>query len=143
MTIISNMTENVKSAYNFASEKHGNQMYGKHPYIYHLLKVYEMSMKMDLSENYQIVALLHDTLEDTETTYRELCDNFGMNTANCVLELTHDKYENYLDYLKGLSISARKVKICDIMCNLEESILTGNQRLIDKYQKALFFLTTN
>ncbi len=133
----------LNKAYDFAQTKHKNQMYGKHPYIYHLLQVQELTSKMNLSEEYQIVGFLHDTLEDTETTYQELCDNFGESIANCVLELTHDKYENYLDYLKGLSIPARKVKICDIMCNLQESILTGNQRLIDKYQKALFYLVTN
>lgn len=125
----------------FALEKHKNQNYGIHPYIYHLEQVYNMVKKMGLSEEYQVVALLHDTLEDTETTYQELCDNFGESIANCVAELTHNPKENYLDYLKGLTIPARKVKVCDIMCNLQESILVGNQRLIDKYQKALFFLT--
>ncbi len=137
------LNNKLGEVYRFALHKHSGQSYGNYPYIYHLLQVQGFALKMNLSEEYQIVALLHDILEDTETTYQELCDNFGESVANCVLELTHDKHENYLDYLKGLSIPARKVKICDIMCNLQESILIGNQRLIDKYQKALFFLATN
>lgn len=137
------LQKKVKKAYDFALEKHNGQMYGEHPYIYHLIQVWNMAYKMELSNDSQVVAYLHDTLEDTDTTYQELCDNFGESVANCVAELTHNPKENYLEYLKGLTIPARKVKICDILCNLQESILAGNERLIKKYQKALFYLATN
>ncbi len=135
----------ITQAYEFAKEKHGNQKYGKHPYIYHLIQVCEMTLKMELPEESQIIAYLHDTLEDTNTTYDELCENFGHRIATYVLFLTKDDNIDYFKYLKHVSSNeiVLKIKICDIMCNLQESILTGNQRLIDKYQKALFYLTTN
>ena len=133
----------VSQAYEFANLKHGNQKYGEFPYIYHLVQVCDMTLKMGLSEEFQIVAYLHDILEDTETYYSELCEKFGESVANCVAELTHNPKEDYTDYLKGLTLPARKVKICDILCNLQESILVGNERLIKKYQKALFYLATN
>ncbi|CAF4378621.1 unnamed protein product, partial [Adineta steineri] len=38
-----------------------------------------------------IVALLHDTVEDTETTHEELQQEFGTRIADLVAELTDDK----------------------------------------------------
>lgn len=139
------LQKNVKKAYNFALEKHNGQMYGEHPYMYHLIQVWNMTYKMELNNDCQVVAYLHDTLEDTETTMSEIGEIFGMNIAHIVNLLTRKENEKYEDYLFHVSLHpiAKKVKICDILCNLQESILTENERLIKKYKKALFYLATN
>lgn len=137
--------EDVTKSREFAIEKHDNQMYGEHLYIYHLDKVFQMTIEMKLNEQCQIIAYLHDILEDTNTTRNEIGKIFGMNIAHIVNLLTKKKDEKYEKYLFYVSLDpvAKIVKICDILCNLQESILVGNERLIKKYQKALFYLATN
>ena len=45
-------------------------------------------------ENILIAGLLHDTLEDTETTYEELVENFSKEVADIVQEVSHPKNYN-------------------------------------------------
>jgi guanosine-3',5'-bis(diphosphate) 3'-pyrophosphohydrolase len=72
-------------------------------------------------------ALLHDTLEDTETTYEELRGQFGDEIADVVVEVTDTKWLSR-EARKQLQISkashsstqARAVKIADKICNLRD-----------------------
>ena len=72
-------------------------------------------------------ALLHDTLEDTETTYDELRGQFGDEIADVVVEVTDTKWLSR-EARKQLQISkashsstqARAVKIADKICNLRD-----------------------
>ena len=72
-------------------------------------------------------ALLHDTLEDTETTYEELRGQFGDQIANVVVEVTDtewlsSKARKRLQVSKApyASTQARAVKIADKICNLRD-----------------------
>ncbi|MCB6585535.1 GTP pyrophosphokinase, partial [Streptococcus gordonii] len=47
-----------------------------------------------------IIALLHDTLEDTDVTYEEIKKEFGIAIADKIQLLTHKKGISYSDYLK-------------------------------------------
>ena len=90
--IACNINSEIKKAFLFAQEKHKNQRRknGK-PYITHPLNVLDKIIKYKKSHNIDtliISALLHDTLEDTNTTYYELVNNFGQEVASLVLELT-------------------------------------------------------
>lgn len=146
------MKSQLEKAWEFAREKHIGQKYGEHDYIYHLEQVYNMTVQMNLSEDSQIVAILHDILEDTNATYEELFNEFGKYITENIGILTRDKNMNYYNYLSRIVLSARfidqcsiakQVKTCDVLCNLQESILTGKKSLIKKYQKALFCLAIN
>ena len=73
------------------------------------------------------VALLHDTVEDTRTTYRELRSAFGARIARTVLEVTdnkrlrkHTRKRLQVEHAPSLSRSAKLVKLADKICNLRD-----------------------
>ena len=72
-------------------------------------------------------ALLHDTVEDTETTYEELVERFGTVVADVVMECTDDKSlpkaerkELQVEHAPGMSPPAKLVKIADKTANLRD-----------------------
>ena len=72
-------------------------------------------------------ALLHDTIEDTQTTPAELEQHFGREIKDIVLEVTDDKSLDKLarkqlqiDHAAALSLAARLVKLGDKICNLKD-----------------------
>ena len=112
------------------------------PYIEHPLRV----MNAVEGETEKIVAVLHDTLEDTDITLGEIESDFGAEVAAAILALTRNKDEDYFDFIcrvKGNAI-ATKVKIADLQDNMDLSRLpavTEQDRLrTSKYEKALTVL---
>lgn len=73
--------------------------------------------------------ILHDTVEDTETSFEELVDEFGMFVASLVFELTDDKvaksemgkFKYQLAKWPGLSNYALFLKLCDRLSNITDS----------------------
>jgi len=121
--------EKVKA---FAEEKHKGQKYGKLDYFTgHILEVYKEMCKLNgkvEEETYEtaiIVALLHDTIEDTDTTREELEKTFNKEVADAVSSLTRQKGESYLDYLlKVINFggAALYVKYADLNVNIRTSV---------------------
>jgi len=72
-------------------------------------------------------ALLHDTVEDAKTTYRELRKAFGDEIADVVMEVTDDKNldkvvrkERQVTHAPHLSRRAKLVKLADKISNLRD-----------------------
>lgn len=72
-------------------------------------------------------AILHDTVEDTQTTFAELEARFGAEIAGIVREVTDDKElpksrrkELQVEHAPHLSRGARLVKLADKICNLRD-----------------------
>jgi (p)ppGpp synthase/HD superfamily hydrolase len=70
-------------------------------------------------------AWLHDTLEDTKTSFTELDSRFGSKIAVVVLSLSKDmslpkalQEEQYVKQLREASLEAKLIKLCDISDNL-------------------------
>lgn len=130
---------NYNQALEIAKKYHNGQFRRKSglPYITHPMAVAETFE----DENYKIVAVLHDTLEDTKLTAYDLTTEYGLN-MNLVLAieaLTKRRGEMYLNYIlrcKAFDIS-RYVKIADINHNLSD-LEPGTLR--DKYIMALYIL---
>lgn len=76
------MEPRTQAARDFAVKAHGDQQYGQHPYSYHLDAV--AALVVPFGEDFQIVAYLHDTVEDTATTVEEIEATFGRAIAECV-----------------------------------------------------------
>lgn len=78
----------------FATKKHENQYddEGKH-YFFHPMKVAEILKLITEDDNLIAAAYLHDTLEDTDTTYEELVEKFNQDIADLVVEVTKAKNE--------------------------------------------------
>ena len=112
------------------------------PYIFHPIHLAEQMN----SEIECIVALLHDVVEDTSTTFKELEKEFSCEVIEILKLLTHDKKTDYMSYIKKLKNNsvAKNVKIAHIKHNADESRLdkvTANDILRrNKYKKALEIL---
>lgn len=97
--------EKTARAWQFASLKHNNQFYQVHeagveyPYLVHLVLVWQElvgifsqypSIRYNTGLAYNC-AILHDTIEDTETSYEEIASLFGKSVADGVLSLTKNE----------------------------------------------------
>lgn len=114
------------------------------PYINHPLTVASL---VDTEEE-KIVALLHDTIEDTNITEQDLLNyGFSNKIIEAVKLLTHNKNVLYMDYVAKIKDNelARKVKIADLTHNSDLSrlkeITEKDKKRYEKYQKALLYLS--
>jgi guanosine-3',5'-bis(diphosphate) 3'-pyrophosphohydrolase len=113
----------------FAAHKHREQKRkdGATPYINHPMAVAELLARVggvtDLVT--LIAAVLHDTIEDTETTAAELDGHFGAEVRSVVQEVTDDKSlpkaerkRLQVQHAPHMSGRAQQIKIADKICNL-------------------------
>lgn len=80
-------------AISFAIHKHGSatRKFGNSPYVVHPISVAMRLASMNAGDDVVVAALLHDTIEDTETTLDEIEAEFGTIVKNLVVEVTSDK----------------------------------------------------
>lgn len=130
----------VEKAKQFAIEKHGDQKYGgDRPYSYHLEQVAGATYIFGNDPICTVVAWLHDVLEDTETTYLEVVEKFGATIAKAVRALTDKSGNNRANrqlntyYIIRDNPIALKVKLCDRLANMQESV--GVQDKAGMYKK--------
>jgi guanosine-3',5'-bis(diphosphate) 3'-pyrophosphohydrolase len=121
----------IKAA-NFAALKHRNQRRkdaDASPYINHPLALANvLTNEAGITDPIVIcAALLHDTIEDTETTFAELQTEFGKTIALVVLEVTDDKAlpkaerkRLQIVHAGTASRRARLVKLADKICNVRD-----------------------
>lgn len=117
-------------ALHFASERHTGQTRKgtrREPYINHLIEVaYLVSDAVEGADRVAIAAAaLHDTIEDTATTYDDLASVFGAEVADVVAEVTDDKSLDKVDRKRlqveraqAKSARARLVKMADKISNV-------------------------
>ncbi len=144
----------IIEAVNFAIEKHGSQRYGKYPYIKHCMEVAQELIdnkalnwwcnaegKNPPEENI-IIAILHDTMEDTNATFEEITFKFGLGIAKCVQFLSKDKSETterYYDKVNFFEVGLQ-VKTADRLCNIR-NIKKGEgyfvQEVLPRYKEEI------
>lgn len=79
----------LNQAYVYAMQKHGEQKRASgDPYFSHPLEVAAILTDLHLDEETIAVALLHDTIEDTDATRREIDELFGEKIGHLVEGLT-------------------------------------------------------
>ena len=113
-------------AITFCFEKHGNQKRKSNiPYAVHPIRVAAILRSVGLTEDsYEsllISALLHDLVEDTNTTIKEISNLFGTKIASTVNELTLPKKRDKAEWLKmfkNASKEAKIIKMADRIDNL-------------------------
>ena len=82
-------TGSLSKAYNFAIEAHKNQKrISGLPYIVHPVEVANILAELKLDSATIITGLLHDTIEDTKTTYNVVLKEFGKEVADLVHGVT-------------------------------------------------------
>ena len=80
----------LKKAIEFATKAHEGQIrkYTGEPYIVHPLEVSDIVSTVEHTEEMLMAAVLHDTVEDTDTTIEDIDREFGPIVAQLVDELT-------------------------------------------------------
>lgn len=128
----------------FAIEKHKGQVDKLgNPYIFHPIGV---ALQMQTKEE-KIVALLHDVLEDTDTSIEELKElGLSDKIIKSLQLLTRDKNVTYMEYIEKLSCDelAKSVKIQDLKNNMDMSRGFSEETIKLKetrYKKAYKYLT--
>ncbi len=142
---------NIKSlndAIALAIKAHSGQVdkVGK-PYIFHPMRVMQ-AMDTDVE---QIVAVLHDVVEDSRLTVSEL-ESMGyskkiVRAIDCLSKREGEEYFNYIDRVKS-SMLATKIKLADLNDNLDPNRIPVEpeekkaERII-RYRKTIDLLTTS
>ena len=116
----------------FAASKHRDQRRkddAASPYINHPIALANLLANEAGIEDERVLvaAVLHDVLEDTETTEQELVEAFGRDIADIVLEVSDDKALPKMERKRlqvvtapGASRRAKFVKLADKICNLSD-----------------------
>ena len=126
------MTKQLMTALAFAADKHKNQRRkdaDASPYINHPIALANLLLNEAGVEDQRVLiaAVLHDTIEDTDTTEQELVRHFGKDIADIVLEVTDDKAlpkaerkRLQIEHAAHISRRAKLVKLADKICNLRD-----------------------
>jgi guanosine-3',5'-bis(diphosphate) 3'-pyrophosphohydrolase len=126
------MTTRVLAALKFAARKHRDQRrknVESSPYINHVIEVASvLASEGEVTDGTLLVAaILHDTVEDTDTTFEELTAEFGPDVSALVREVTDDKTlpkaerkRLQVEHAPGSSPLARQLKIADKVANLRD-----------------------
>jgi len=126
----------------FAVAAHGDQTYGDYPYFVHLDEV--AAIAAAYGETAEIIAFLHDVVEDTDTTVEGVKSVFGALIANCVAILSDEpgetrKIRKTATYKKmalvhGEEELALLVKAADRLANMRACIRIKDQGFLDLYK---------
>lgn len=124
--------DKLLEAISFAATKHKDQRRkgtNAVPYINHPIAVAKLLTDVAIVYDMDILqaAILHDTIEDTETTKEELFMKFGKEVTDYVIEMTDDKSlpkseRKRLQIVNAphKSKSAKLIKLCDKICNITD-----------------------
>ena len=118
----------------FAAHKHRDQRrkdVAASPYINHPIALADVLVNEGGIDEVEVLcaALLHDTIEDTDTTRDEVANAFGERVASIVAEVTDDKTlakadrkEAQVEHAAHISREAKLVKLADKICNLRDVV---------------------
>ena len=124
-----------QEAREFATQAHGEQMYGDQPYMTHVEDVASGFTDPLL----QRIAYLHDVVEDTGVSLDEIHSNFGPEVGSAIDALTRREGEQYFDFIRRVNEhpEAKQVKLADLHANLKRQ---PHESLAQRYNKAIDIL---
>ena len=137
--------QHVQDARTFALRAHGAQMYGQHPYSFHLDAV--ASILQDFGDTAVMLGYLHDVLEDTHITEEELTQAFGTLICTCTqlvsdCEGANRKERKRKTHAKLASVDVNTdekwaliVKAADRLANVRECVGRQNHKLLEMYKR--------
>lgn len=126
----------LTNAFKFSANKHKKQRRKgilEIPYVNHPIDVANLLANVIDTDDYILLvsAVLHDTIEDTDTTFEELELTFGSDIANIVFEVSDnmslpksERKRLQIEKASGLSNRAKMIKIADKICNIQDMLNT-------------------
>ena len=122
----------IRDAFEYANAHHGPQLRKSgEPYIIHPIAVAEIINELDLDQDSIVAALLHDCIEDTDSTHSDIAHLFGVEVANLVegvTKLTRMQYtsreDEQMENLRKMFMAMAKdvrvilIKLCDRLHNM-------------------------
>ncbi|MBE9139083.1 bifunctional (p)ppGpp synthetase/guanosine-3',5'-bis(diphosphate) 3'-pyrophosphohydrolase [Nodosilinea sp. LEGE 07088] len=129
-------TTALLDAIHFAATKHRDQRRkdpAASPYINHPIRVAQLLASTGTVTDLVTLqgALLHDTVEDTDTTPDELTELFGPEVQQVVAEVTDDKSlpkgdrkRLQIEHAPHLSHRAKQIKMADKIANIQDVTLS-------------------
>jgi len=136
MSISEEDLKRLLKALSFAAHKHRDQRrkdVESSPYINHPISLANILCNEGHVTDVNVIcaALLHDTVEDTDTTPEELEREFGKEITGIVMDVTDDKTlekgerkRRQIEHAAHISDQAKLVKLADKICNLRD--VAGN-----------------
>ena len=143
---------NIDEVLEFATERHKGQVRADgSDYITHPIRVSKLVAEYKPSRNGNILAagaLLHDILEDTYTSYKELCDKFGIVVASLVMEVTSSGFmpklvgkRFYLAHkMQYMSSYALVIKLADRLDNLTDMRAVALEKIKITYFDTIYMI---
>ena len=113
-------TREIKKAFQFGMLMHGDQLRESgDPYFSHPIEVANILAELNLDTSSVVCALLHDTIEDTKATIKDIKDNFGKEIAKLVdgvtklneLESKPDQSKAAEDFRKLILASSSDIRV--------------------------------
>lgn len=121
------VNDTLNNAIEFATERHRGQ-YRKGtviPYIVHPLEVMQILNSMASDVKLMIAGVLHDTVEDTDTTLDEIRERFGTDVAKLIASNSEDKSKSWderkqhtIDELANANERVKKLILADKLANI-------------------------
>ena len=122
----------IRAAFEYANNHHGPQLRKSgEPYIIHPIAVAEIINELELDQDSIVAALLHDCIEDTDSTHDEIARLFGAQVADLVegvTKLTRMQYtsreDEQMENLRKMFMAMAKdvrvilIKLCDRLHNM-------------------------
>ena len=130
----SETTGQLLEAIRFSAEKHRNQRRKdseQSPYINHPIEVTQLLWEVGGVRDIDILlaAVLHDTVEDTDTRPEEIRERFGVQVLSFVMEVTDDKSlpkakrkRLQIETAAHKSYGAKLIKLADKACNVRNLV---------------------
>ena len=122
----------IINAINFAADKHRGQSRkdtANTPYINHPIALANLLANYAGVSDVNVIAaaILHDTVEDTDTTVEDIEEHFGKDIRDIVIEVTDDKSlasqerkRLQIEHAAVISHEAKLVKLADKISNLQD-----------------------
>ncbi len=143
--------DKINEAYKFAKKAHSGQCrYSGEPYIMHPVAVAKILFDLGMDYESLIAALLHDTVEDTETGLDKIGELFGKDVANLVDGVTklgkvplETKEERQAENIRKMFIAMSEdirvviIKLADRLHNMRTLEYMRDQKRRDKAQETL------
>lgn len=136
----------LDNAIRVAEQAHAGQTYGDQPYMFHVRAVWSRICRTSRDPLDEVVAVLHDVVEDSPFTVDFIRAEFGPEVADAVDAITKREGEPYMDYIRRVArnLRARRVKLADLAENRADLIHAGpshpKRKNLPKYTHAMSYL---